>query len=75
MRIEQSAIRDPKSAIIRDGGSFARAAREVLSMNEPPDNDPPGVPGFRTWRGVYLFVLGVFVFIVIALAIFSRVYA
>ncbi|MCX6933017.1 MAG: hypothetical protein NTZ29_10075 [Verrucomicrobia bacterium] len=38
-------------------------------------NDAPGVPGFRTWRGVYLFVLGVFVFIVIALTFFTRAYA
>jgi hypothetical protein len=43
----------------------------------PPDpaGDAPGVPGFRTWRGVYLFVLGVFVFIVIALTLFTRAYA
>jgi len=41
----------------------------------PPDDEPPGVPGFRTWRGVYLFVLAVFVAIVIALTIFTRVYA
>ena len=43
----------------------------------PPDpaGDAPGVPGFRTWRGVYLFVLGIFVFIVIALTFFTRAYA
>jgi hypothetical protein len=41
----------------------------------PPDDDSPGVPGFRTWRGVYLFVIVVFVVVVIALTIFSRVYA
>ncbi len=39
-----------------------------------PD-DSPGVPGFRTWRGVYLFVFACFVAVVIALTIFSRVYA
>lgn len=44
-------------------------------MNEPPDKDSPGVPGFRTWRGVYLFVFIAFVVMVLALAIFSRVYA
>lgn len=38
-------------------------------------DDAPGVPGFRTWRGVYLFVFGAFVLMVIALAIFSRVFA
>ena len=39
------------------------------------DDDSPGVPGFRTWRGVYLFVFGCFVVFVIALTIFSRVFA
>jgi len=40
-----------------------------------PDDEPPGVPGFRTWRGVYLFVFGWFVLIVVLLAIFTRVFA
>ena len=49
-------------------------------MNSPPppdnsDSDAPGVPGFRTWRGIYWFVFGTFVAVVIALAIFTRVYA
>ena len=41
----------------------------------PPDDDAPGVPGFRTWRGVYLFVLAVFITLVIALTLFTRAYA
>lgn len=41
----------------------------------PESEDDPAVPGFRTWRGVYLFVFGAFVVLVIALAIFSRLYA
>ena len=41
----------------------------------PPADDSPGVPGFRTWRGVYFFVFGCFVAFVIALTIFSRVFA
>ncbi|MEY4939888.1 MAG: hypothetical protein RIQ93_1623 [Verrucomicrobiota bacterium] len=42
----------------------------------PAGDDPsPGVPGFRTWGGVYWFVFGSFVAGVIALTIFSRVYA
>ncbi len=44
-------------------------------MISPDDDDAPGVPGFRTWRGVYWFVLGAFVVVVVALAIFSRLYA
>jgi len=40
-----------------------------------PDDTSPGVPGVRTWRGLYLFVFGCFVACVLALTIFSRVYA
>ena len=39
------------------------------------DDESPGVPGFRTWRGVYLFVFAGFVIVVVLLAIFSRVFA
>lgn len=41
----------------------------------PPPEETPGVPGFRSWRGVYWFVFGSFVAVVIALTIFSRFYA
>jgi hypothetical protein len=41
----------------------------------PPSEDTPGVPGFRTWRGVYLFVLTAFIVVVIALTLFTRAYA
>jgi hypothetical protein len=48
-------------------------------MKPPPDSAPddnsPGVPGFRTWRGVYLFVFIVFVLVVGLLALFSRLFA
>jgi len=47
-------------------------------MNTPgpsEENDPPGVPGFRTWRGVYLFVLLFFVLCVVLLALLSRALA
>jgi hypothetical protein len=45
----------------------------------PPDphhsDESPSVPGFRAWRGVYLFVFAVFVLVVVALALFSRYFA
>jgi len=48
-------------------------------MKPSPDSsasdDPPGVPGFRIWRGVYLFVFGFFVLCVLLLVLFSRVFA
>jgi hypothetical protein len=41
-------------------------------MNSPenpaPDESDPGLPWFRSWRGVYLAVLGCFVAYVILLA-------
>ena len=39
------------------------------------DAEPPRLPGFRTWRGVYLFVFGWFVLVVLLLAAFSRVFS
>ena len=39
------------------------------------DDKRPGVPGFRTWRGVYVFVFAVFVLVVAVLAVFSRWFA
>ena len=50
-------------------------------MTRPPSPDQrsdaelPGLPGFRTWRGVYLFVFGWFVVVVILLASFSRIFS
>jgi hypothetical protein len=44
-----------------------------------PDSDPevedPGVPGFGTWRGVYLFVFGWFVLVVVLLTVFTAMFA
>jgi len=39
------------------------------------EDETTGLPGLRTWRGVYLFVLGCFVLVVIGLALFSRAFA
>jgi hypothetical protein len=48
---------------------------------KPPAPEPaasdrnPGVPGFRTWRGIYVFILAVFALVVVMLAFFSRWFA
>ena len=48
---------------------------------KPPPSDPtgqdeaPGVPGFRSWRGVYWFVFGFFALCVVLLAVFTRAFA
>jgi hypothetical protein len=47
-----------------------------MSDPRPPhDDDSPGVPGFKTWRGVYFFVFACFAAMVIALTVFTRFYA
>ena len=45
------------------------------SRHRPGGEEPPEVLGFRTWRGVYLFVFVWFVIVVILLAIFTRAFA
>ena len=39
------------------------------------EDDPPDVPGFRTWRSVYIFVFLFFVLCVVLLALLSRAFA
>ena len=39
------------------------------------DDSSPGLPFFRTWAGVYWFVFGAFVALVIGLTLFSRFYS
>ena len=39
------------------------------------DDEPPDVPGFRTWGAVYLVVLGWFVVVVVLLAAFTRIFS
>jgi len=46
-----------------------------LGPDQRGDAEPPGLPGFRTWRAVYLFVLGWFVLVVALLAAFSRIFS
>jgi hypothetical protein len=51
-------------------------------MNRPeaappplPEDETPGVPIFRTWRGVYWFVAACFAAVVAALTVFSHWFA
>ena len=43
--------------------------------DERSEAEPPGLPGVRTWRGVYLFVLGWFVLLVLLLTVFTRTFS
>ena len=38
----------------------------------PEPEEPPGVPGFRTWRGVHLFAGAVLVLEIVLLALLAR---
>lgn len=42
---------------------------------ERSEAEPPDVPGFRTWRSVYLFVFGWFVLVVILLSVFTAIFS
>lgn len=39
------------------------------------DGEPPDVPGFATWRAVYLFVVGWFLLVVVLLTVFTEVFS
>ena len=45
------------------------------TAEERSDAEPPGLPGIRTWRSLYLVVLGWFVLLVLLLAAFSRFFS
>jgi hypothetical protein len=40
-----------------------------------PETEGTGVPGFRTWRGVYLFVLGCFIVYIVLLTVLTRTFS
>jgi hypothetical protein len=43
--------------------------------DEHAETESPGVPGFGTWRGVYLFVFGWFVLVVVLLTLFTAMFS
>lgn len=43
--------------------------------DERAEVEPPDVPGFRTWPGVYLFVFAWFVLVVVLLTVFTRIFS
>ena len=49
--------------------------KPLPSPDEHPEDESPGVPGFRSWPGVYLFVFGFFVLVVALLTFFTRFFA
>jgi len=43
--------------------------------DEHAEVEPPGLPGFRTWRGVYLFVFAWFVLVIVLLMAFTIIFS
>jgi hypothetical protein len=43
--------------------------------DERSEVEPPDVPGFGTWRGVYLVVFGWFVLVVVLLTVFTGIFS
>ena len=44
-------------------------------LDHRSEGEPPDVPGFRTWGGVYLFVFGWFVLVVVLLTVFTGIFS
>ncbi len=44
-------------------------------MTPKPNDDETGLPGLRTWRAVYVFVLGVFIVWAGLLLALTRLYS
>jgi hypothetical protein len=42
---------------------------------EGSEGEAPGVPGFHTWGGVYAFVFGWFVLVVLLLSVFMEIFS
>jgi hypothetical protein len=45
---------------------------KTLPTDQSGHDEPPNVPGFRTWRGVYIFVFVFFILCVALLALLSH---
>ncbi len=45
-----------------------------MTPDHEPEDATTGLPGFRTWRRVYLFVFGCFILVVIGLTILTRLF-
>ncbi len=61
----------PRNRIVTGEGT---RPSDSSTVHLSPD-DSPGLPGFRTWRGVYTLVLVVFAAVVIALTVFTRIFS
>ena len=51
-------------------------AEHQAAPNEDAENEAQtGLPGVKSWKGVYVFVLAVFAILVIAMSVFETIFA
>ncbi len=46
-----------------------------MTPEQTPNDDSTGLPGLRTWRGVYTFVLVIFAVCIVLLIVLTRAYS
>ena len=52
----------------------AHSAPDARAAAPDPESESTGLPFFRTWRGVYVFIVATFVFYVVFLAVLPRLF-
>lgn len=53
----------------------AHGTDDARAATPDPESESTGLPFFRTWRGVYWFIVAAFVFYVVFLAVLPRLFA
>ena len=46
-----------------------------MTPEPEPKEDVTGLPGLRTWRGVYLFVVGIFILWIVLLTVLTGIFS
>jgi hypothetical protein len=71
---EEIPSSDPRDARSRRGDEAGSEPdrRLTAAATRSVSDEPPDLPGFRTWRGVYAFVLGVFALWIALLALLTE---
>ena len=68
--IPSSGPRDARSSRGDEAGSGSDRRLTAAAALSASD-ESPGLPGFRTWRGVYAFVLGIYALWIALLALLT----
>jgi hypothetical protein len=46
-----------------------------MTPEPEPNDEATGLPGLRSWRAVYLFVLGIFILWIVLLTVLTRAFS